>query len=565
MSIEIILIILIPSLLLSLVTTMRHRRKALQAMLKREWGAEKVTRPMDEDALASRNWKEIRGEARADRQVDDVTWNDLDMDAVYRRLNRTQSNAGEETLYAMLREIDVSDDALVRRNRWMQALGADEAGRFALQKQLHKLGRDHDHGAFTFLRDPQACRPSYAWVYGMLAALPLVFLGIGFLRPVWFAGIAVSFLINTIVYYRTRMIWQSKQAAVRQIAAVLCCTRQLSKRAVPGMEDGFRGIGTLCAKLKPIARWNGLYAMQRVNDYDFLTDYFRIAFQLDMISLMRLASFIKRHSEEVYRLYSLVGEIDACIAVASVRASLERYAVPTFVSEKRVEAEKMVHPLLKAPVANDLDWRQNVLITGSNASGKSTFVKAIALNAILAQSVCTCWAEAFSMPRAQVMSSMALRDDVQGGDSYFIVEIKSLKRILSALRGDRITLCFIDEILRGTNTVERIASSSALLCYLGDQNALCIAATHDMELTQLLPTYRQVHFREEITPQGMVFPYRVTEGVSKTRNAIRLLEQHAFPARVVASADEAAARFDATGKWNAGQPQGEADGSAGDE
>jgi DNA mismatch repair ATPase MutS len=115
------------------------------------------------------------------------------------------------------------------------------------------------------------------------------------------------------------------------------------------MEDGFREFGTLCAKLRPIARWNGLYAMQRVNDYDFLTDYIRIAFQLDMISLMRLASFIKRHSQEVIRLYSLVGGTDACIAVASVRASLERYTVPVFVGDKYVKAEKMVHSLLKEP------------------------------------------------------------------------------------------------------------------------------------------------------------------------------------------------------------------------
>jgi DNA mismatch repair ATPase MutS len=109
--------------------------------------------------------------------------------------------------------------------------------------------------------------------------------------------------------------------------------------------------------------------------------------------------------------------------------------------------------------------------------------------------------------------------------------------------------------------VERIASSSALLRYLDGQNALCIAATHDMELTQLLSKYRQVHFREEITPQGMVFPYQVTEGVSTTRNAIRLLEQHAFPAQVVISAEAMAARFDATGKWDASQPQGKTDGN----
>ena len=152
--------------------------------------------------------------------------------------------------------------------------------------------------------------------------------------------------------------------------------------------------------------------------------------------------------------------MDACIAMASARKALPGFCVPEFWKERRVLAENVTHPLLKNPVSNTFDWKDNVLVTGSNASGKSTFVKAVAVNAVLAQSVCTCWAQRFQMPRAQVLSSMAIRDNVQGGESYFIVEIKSLKRILTALRGDVVTLCCIDEILRGTNTVERIAASA---------------------------------------------------------------------------------------------------------
>jgi DNA mismatch repair ATPase MutS len=289
--------------------------------------------------------------------------------------------------------------------------------------------------------------------------------------------------------------------------------------------------------------------MQRAHDLDVLTDYARIAFQLDMISLTRLAAFLQQNHILIARLYALVGQVDALLAVASVRASLPSYALPEWSTAPLVEAEGLAHPLLSHPVTNDMRWTENSLITGSNASGKSTFVKALAINAILAQTIFTCWAKRFLMPRAQVMSSMALRDHLKGGDSYFIVEIKSLRRILSALRNDMVTLCFVDEILRGTNTVERIASSTSLLRYLETQNALCIAATHDIELTQLLQGYRQYHFREEMSPQGMAFPYRLMDGPSATRNAIRLLEQMHFPKEVTASADQMAEAFDATGKW----------------
>ena len=114
----------------------------------------------------------------------------------------------------------------------------------------------------------------------------------------------------------------------------------------------------------------------------------------------------------MYQLYTLVGEIDACIAIASQRAAIPKYCLPEFTSQLSVDALSIVHPLIKNAVPNSMSWHNNILITGSNASGKSTFIKAIALNTVLAQSIYTCWAEEFSMPRAKVMSSMALRDNV---------------------------------------------------------------------------------------------------------------------------------------------------------
>ena len=147
---------------------------------------------------------------------------------------------------------------------------------------------------------------------------------------------------------------------------------------------------------------------------------------------------------------------------------------------------------------------------------------------------------------------MALRDNLEGGESYFIVEIRSLKRIVGALNGRRPALCFIDEILRGTNTVERLAASASLLRYLATQNCLCMAATHDQELTAMLPKYRQVHFREELTPAGMTFSYKMLEGPSDTRNAIALLTQMDFPKPVLADAADAVRRYENTQSWRDG-------------
>lgn len=548
----IIAIILVAGSVISLILTALMRRRLRGQRLIADFGQPPNPKEFDEDTLPhiKEYWRLMRAEDHQDSQVDDITWGDLDMDALFIRINKTMSNAGEAVLYAMLRETGVSEDTLRRRDHWMRALTAEETPRAGLQARLRKLGKSHFHSAYYFLRNPSGKTPAQAWFYLLLGVLPFLFLALGFAHPAFFLGIAASFAVNLFVFYKTNAIWESEVMAIRHLSGVLHTGKCLLKHPVPGMEEGFARLGELCKALSPIRRWNALFAMTKVNHADFLTDYLRIAFMLDMICLTRLAAFITKHQDKVKELYHLVGEMDALISLASLRKSLPQYCVPAFHEEKTVRAVDTAHPLIREPVTNSVHWTRNLLITGSNASGKSTFTKAIALNAILAQTIMTCYASAFTLPRAQVMSSMAVRDQIQDGESYFVVEIKSLRRILSAIREERFLLCFIDEILRGTNTIERIASSAALLSYLNNQPVLCMAATHDIELTQLLSDYQQFHFREEMTENGMVFPYRLMDGPSTTRNAIRLLEQMDFPETVTQRADNLAARFTDTGSWD---------------
>ncbi|GHU74309.1 DNA mismatch repair protein MutS [Clostridia bacterium] len=542
-------IILAAVIALAILST-RHRRTKLANQLNKAWAARDSASSLSNDeiedvALFYRKQNNTQGSRIT---VDDTTWNDLNMDAVFQYLNRTHSSTGEETLYSILRNIGVSDETLSRRSSLIKTLGDDADTRIKLQLLLSRIGKDRYHGAVEFMSNPSRKQPNHAWMYYALASLPIAFLAAGIFIPSLLLGIAVSFAVNVVVFYRSQAEWMPEYHAIRHLSRVLNCANRMQKVTLDDVSDELRG---LCRKLKPIARWNALYAMSSSNPMDFITVYIRIAFLLDIISLSRLAAFISKYNDDVIRLYELVGEIDSCIAIASVRASLDVYSQPEFTRDNAVTAVGLAHPLIKNPIRNDINWNENSLLTGSNASGKSTFTKALAVNAIFAQTICTCWAERFAMPRAQVLSSMALRDDVVSGESYFIVEIKSLRRILSSLRQDIPTLCFIDEILRGTNTIERIASSTALLTYLAGQNVLCLAATHDIELTQLLPMYRQYHFTEDITPEGMTFSYKLMDGASNTRNAIKLLERMDFPAQVVSSAEDTAARFIESGVWRA--------------
>ena len=168
----------------------------------------------------------------------------------------------------------------------------------------------------------------------------------------------------------------------------------------------------------------------------------------------------------------------------------------------------------------------------------------------MAQSLGICPAESYRAPAFRILSSMALRDDLLAGESYYIVETRSLKRILDAAHGTPPLLCVVDEVLRGTNTVERVAASCEVLRAIPQGNALCLAATHDGELCSLLADcYDLYHFTETVGETEMTFDYRLRPGPATSRNAIRLLGLLGFPETVVEGAQCRAEDFLREGRW----------------
>ena len=132
---------------------------------------------------------------------------------------------------------------------------------------------------------------------------------------------------------------------------------------------------------------------------------------------------------------------------------------------------------------------------------------------------------------------MAIADDLLSGESYFVAELRSLRRVLQRADAGEEFLCFVDEILRGTNTDERLAASQAVLRHLAGTGALCFVATHDVELTgALADVCDNSHFQEVVQSGAVAFDYLLRGGPARGRNAIRLLGEMGFPPAVVAEA-----------------------------
>jgi len=532
-------------IIVSVVKTGERKRRARLAAA---FG--KPVKPPEQRRDVSGYWQLRKKEVP--HHVDDITWGDLDMDKVYDRLNACQTSVGEEYLWALLHEPAFDMETLREREALLEWLGEDPERRLDMTVLLSKMGRMPGSAMYMFCYGFAVKRIPHPWMYRLLALLPFAGLGLILLNAT--AGgvlMIAAMLANGVIHYTFKRRMEPEMAALRYFSAMLWCVRQLCKTPLEDAHPAGRDIADGCALFKGLGgRLSGLMA-ERVSDADFIAEYFRILTLSNIRGYNRIIAALERHQAEFRQMYRAVGALDAAIAVLSYRNSVPVWARPEFISGNSIKTEGIWHPLLDKPVSNTATLQKASLVSGSNASGKSTFIKAVAINGLFAQTIHTCTAAAFRARPALVITSMAVRDDITAHESYFMTEIKSLQRILGKLREVNCA-CYIDEILKGTNTVERIAASAAVLQYLSCQDGLYAVATHDIELTRLLAgVYDNYHFRETMTDSGLTFDYTIKPGPSQTRNAILLLEHLGFDKQIIEDAHALVARYEDTRTWDA--------------
>lgn len=499
----------------------------------------------------------------ADTAIDDITWNDLELDHLYHWIDSTQSAAGEEYLYYVLRTPAQSDaEAAEMINQSVVAWMGEETHaeqRVRLQRILQGLGHTGPYSLYDYLDqlDTLGTRSNVQDI--LCCILPFAAIGVMFVNvQMGIVCLLAVLCYNLVTYYRERGEIAPFLVSFRYLLRLMEATDRILDENCEALGNDNASLQTAVSAMSGFRRGSGIVMNSAeagtANPLDLLLDYLRILFHLDLIKFNSMLEALRTHREQIDTMLLVAGRIDAEIAIASFRASLQYSCDPTFIEigeERRLRMTDLVHPMLENAVPNTVDLTQSMLLTGSNASGKSTFLKAAALAALLAQTIGVVPADGYQAPRFRIYSSMALRDSMQDGDSYFMVEIKSLKRIVDAANAaGNPVLCCIDEVLRGTNTVERIAASSEILQHIDETgHVLCIAATHDLELAGLLTGYTNDHFAETLEGEDVVFSYRLMNGKAQSRNAIRLLSQIGFDTDITARAQARAEHYDSTGEW----------------
>ncbi|HHW48265.1 MAG TPA: DNA mismatch repair protein MutS [Clostridiaceae bacterium] len=487
--------------------------------------------------------------------IDDISWNDLDMDKIFMRLNNTQSTVGEEYLYYLLRRPLFEEKELKERERLISFFQQNTEQRIKLQYILAGLGKRK----FISITDYFYCDEKMVTVNGKLYKVlaislilsPLILIVNPYIGLFSILGLLFT---NMTVYYKAKNEISMHLESLSYLVNMINCARRICGTGIDEIKEY---IGILHASYKKIKSvsvksfYNLFYTTQ-----DPFLEYIKVVFLGELIAFESLLKAIYKHRTELMQIHECIGLIDSLISIASYRESINFYTVPQLykcsgASPKQLEFDEIYHPLIKNPVTNSAKLDKPVLVTGSNASGKSTFLKTVAINAIFSQTIHTCLAKSYHSCYFMIFTSMALKDNIENNESYYIVEIKSLKRILDNINNTVPCLCIIDEVLRGTNTVERIAASSEVLCHLSKSNCLCIAATHDIELTSILKHYfDNYHFQESFSGNEIVFDYKLYPGKSSTRNAIKLLKIMGYNDEIVNNAEERALKFIDSGAWS---------------
>jgi DNA mismatch repair ATPase MutS len=274
----------------------------------------------------------------------------------------------------------------------------------------------------------------------------------------------------------------------------------------------------------------------------FVWNIIRAVFPVDFFFRLKLHNYKKLVSENINIWLETWYNLEALSSLATFVFLNPEYNFPEITkygnSEIMFRGKALGHPLIKKEnkIRNDFIFNTNgeiSIVTGSNMSGKSTFIRTLGVNLSLAYAGSVVNAESLNVSLFRLYTCIKVSDSVIDGISYFYAEVKRLKKLLDEIETSGFPVFFlIDEIFRGTNNVERLKGSSAFIKKLAGTNAVGVLATHDLELVKLADVISKVknyHFKEEIKNNKMFFDYMLNEEPCPTTNALKIMKLEGLP------------------------------------
>ncbi|GAB2554496.1 MutS-related protein [Spirosoma aerophilum] len=471
--------------------------------------------------------------------------------SLFRLLNRTHTYGGQKRLAAWLKA-PASPDSI----RLRQEAAAELNPQIEWRQQFEALAYVEP----TVNQSPDAL---LKWANAATSPLPGYLAIVRFVFPAFTLGLFVAWLLgyaqgaavllalvgHALVLTQTSAKAKDLSEQTFEISTALKAYRALFRQAeqLKGKTIRLRAIHQALAAEKQSAS-EAIGQLGRLteglnfrrNPYFFLL--FGIATLWDIHYLLRLERWRQTYGPSLSHWFDALGELEALNSLAGFSYAHPAYATPDIVDDEfMLELTSAAHPLLAQnnSVANSLIMRgagKTILITGSNMSGKSTFLRTVGTNVILALAGAVVRADRFWCSPVQVFTSMRTQDSLEESTSSFYAELKRLQTLIGLTNPAKTTevssqrrlpvLYFLDEILKGTNSADRHRGAEALIRQLHHTTASGFVSTHDLELGQLTDAdgfVRNYHFQSDLVNGELVFDYKLRDGICKSFNASQLM------------------------------------------
>ncbi|MBI9011606.1 MAG: hypothetical protein JEZ08_05190 [Clostridiales bacterium] len=459
--------------------------------------------------------------------IDDMTWSDLEMNKVFAKLNNTYTLAGEEVLYYWLKTPTLNEKDYDKRKVKLNKIKSNKE---SFLTGLEKVGSfDSDYRAvIKKIESKQTIDKKPVFFIGSL--MLMIFLFWQTQSSLFLFGACISIL--TIILYHYFHIARNK-SALSSFDYIVRMTVFFKKnitliKDIYSEEYDLNAIEEVANKLVEFKnKFNRLEGIDPIKDI-------AVALTLSTYwNYIRLINLLYSCKNEVVIIADIIGEIDCAQAIAEYLNGKNQTSEPELSNDVHsLSIEKSYNILINNCVTNNVEINNSIVITGSNMGGKSSYLRQVGINIILAQALCFSTSLKHEGGFFTVLSSISLNDDIEIGKSYFMKEAEAIQRMLEVQQEKYNTLLLIDEIFKGTNPLERLAASIEILNILSIRHNV-IVTTHDIGILSYLNKFEYYHFEHNISKTIMEFDYKLKKGVTEVRNAIKLMEYIEYPKEVI--------------------------------
>lgn len=487
------------------------------------------------DSRASQSWHRLSPQ----------TLSDIDICDLFLHIDHTNSRIGQQYLYDKL--ISPTDDTTALKKLDDQASYFLNNPDQREKAQLLLIRLDSPDATYVqlLLKDKLFAWPKWYKLAVLDTVTVIVWLLVSFFYPGLLTGLMLLMAINLFSHYRNKNNTYRFIKSFPQLNLLLSITNKLTDLGLPFDDTKAKAGAGRLRTFRRRSAWlsfGGTSSSELALIYYWLLELLKALFLVEIHVFFALIRDLEKKRADIDAVFRYTASIDIALSVASLRAGALTTCTPAFTT-KGLYVKDSYHPLILNCIPNSLAIdNKGILITGSNMSGKTTFLRSVGINSLLAQTIYTCFAAAYQAPMLRLYSSIRIDDSVLEGKSYYFEEVNVMGTLIDAAQAtDGPNLYLLDEVFKGTNTIERIAAASAILSWLRKKGHFVLVSTHDIELSGLLKEeYDLYHFEETVRDNQLTFDHLLKPGPLKTRNAIRILELAGYPEEILREARQTA-------------------------